>query len=35
LLRPEAPLAAYRVGFVRKGFGGNDWPVAWMSEVPE
>ncbi len=28
LLRNEAPLAAYRVGFVRKGLGGNDWPVA-------
>ena len=28
LLRNEAPLAAYRVGLVRKGLAGNDWPVA-------
>ncbi|MDH3404499.1 MAG: PKD domain-containing protein [Acidobacteriota bacterium] len=27
LLRSAAPLAAYRVGFARRGTGGNDWPV--------
>ncbi len=28
LMRNDAPLAAYRVGLVRQGAGGNDWPVA-------